>query len=71
MYEIRYNKKSISPSNEKGEAHGHWVVYYAPSSDSVWYEGNYVNGVEYGYEMVTIPTMYRHKEYQSHMYHAK
>jgi hypothetical protein len=59
------------PRNEKSQAHGYWLVYYAPSSDSVWYEGNYVNGMLLGYEMVTIPTMYRYKEYQSHMYHAK
>ncbi len=43
------------PKNEKGQAHGHWITYYAPSSDEVWFEGHYINGVEYGYETTTLP----------------
>jgi hypothetical protein len=37
--------------NEKRQRHGHWLVYYTSISDNIWYIGNYINGVEYGYEM--------------------
>jgi hypothetical protein len=49
MYEMHCNKTSISPSNEKGQAHGHWVMYYS-HTNNFWFECHYVNGVEYGYE---------------------
>jgi hypothetical protein len=51
------------PFNEKGQIHGHWLVFYAPSSDNIWYEGYYVNGVEHGYEMATHPIRNREKTY--------
>jgi hypothetical protein len=41
-------EKSITPRNKKGEAHGHWIAYDKDCDG--WFECNYVNGVEYGYE---------------------
>jgi hypothetical protein len=52
------------PVNKKRQRHGHWLVYYAPSSDSIWYEAHFVNGVEHGYEMVTNPLGKREKIYR-------
>jgi hypothetical protein len=49
------------PLNDKGLRHGHWLVFYAPSSDNIWYEAYFVNGVECGYEMNTIPFSKREK----------
>ena len=52
------------PYNEKGQRHGHWLVLYSLSSDNIWYEAYYVNGVELGYEMNTNPFGRREKIYQ-------
>ena len=69
---VNIQKKSTmrdkKPTNEQRRPHGHWVVYYAPSSDEVWFECNYVNGVEFGYIMTTTPSGKREK---SHQYYAR
>lgn len=41
--------KSITPRNKNGEAHGHWVVY-DKETNAFWYECDFVNAREYGYE---------------------
>jgi hypothetical protein len=48
---LRYmdKDKSTTPINENGQAHGHWIAY-DKDTDDFWFECNYVNGVEYGYE---------------------
>lgn len=35
------------PRNEKGQAHGHWRVYY--SNGQIAYKGSYVSGIKDGY----------------------
>jgi hypothetical protein len=51
------------PLNDKGQRHGHFLVYYSPSSDNLWWEAYFINGVEHGYEMTTYPFGKREKTY--------
>jgi hypothetical protein len=51
--------KSITPRNKNGEAHGHWIVY-DKETDDFWFECNYVNGVECGYEKWKNEETYYH-----------
>jgi hypothetical protein len=37
----------INQYNEKGQRHGYWEIYYFDGS--LWYKGNYNNGIEIGY----------------------
>lgn len=68
MKKKKYIMRDKKPFNDKGQRHGHWLVFYAPSSDNIWYEAYYINGVECGYEILTNPFGKREKIYQ---YHAK
>jgi len=36
------------PKNEKGDPHGYWDICW---DDGSWYKGNFVNGVQFGYQM--------------------
>lgn len=40
-------KKDITPTNDKGEPHGYWEIYY--TNGQLWYIGNFVNRREHGY----------------------
>jgi hypothetical protein len=39
------------PTNEQGKLHGYVKIYYSSASDKVWFIGNFINGVQHGYEM--------------------
>jgi hypothetical protein len=60
--------KNKQPKNEQKLPHGHWVIYYSSDSDKVWFEANFVNGVQYGYEM-NVCLNYRPEKL--HIYHAR
>ena len=40
-------KQSLSPFNNKNQAHGLWLNYY--NKGNLGYKGQYVNDKEYGY----------------------
>jgi hypothetical protein len=58
---LRYidKDKSTTPRNKNGEAHGHRIVY-DKETDDFWFECNYVNGVEFGYEKWKSEETYYH-----------
>jgi hypothetical protein len=41
-------KKEIKNHNQKGENHG-YQQWYAPTSNKLWYRGNYKNDEQIGY----------------------
>lgn len=59
-----YIMRDKKPFNANGQRHGHWLVFYCPTSDNIWFEANYVNGEELGHEMKTNPFGKREKIYQ-------
>jgi hypothetical protein len=58
---LRYidKDKSTTPRNKNGEPHGHWIAYDKETED-FWFECNYVNGVECGYEKWKDEQTYYH-----------
>lgn len=42
--------KDITQFNEQGERHGYWKVHHP--NGKIHYISNYVNGLEYGYDII-------------------
>ena len=40
-------KQNIKAINNKEQRHGFWVHYI--NNNELWFKGNYVNGIRYGY----------------------
>lgn len=41
------NKKDKRPRNDKGQAHGNWVIHF--SDGKLYYSGNFINNQLFGY----------------------
>ena len=40
-------KQSLSPFNNKNQAHGLWI-YYLPDGN-LWFKGHFINDIRHGY----------------------
>ena len=41
-------KKDITPKNTKFQRHGLWT-FYNYNNDLLWFKGQYINDIQYGY----------------------